>query len=64
MEYLSLNKTKDLRDIHKREVVQVILCSLLALAVFVSLKTLHIQNRSGAHPASYPMGTGSSFPGE
>jgi hypothetical protein len=23
----------------------------------------HVQNGSGAHPASYPMGTGGSFPG-
>jgi hypothetical protein len=23
----------------------------------------HVQTGSGAHPASYPMGTGSSFPG-
>jgi len=23
-----------------------------------------VQNNSGAHPASYPMGTGASFPGD
>jgi hypothetical protein len=24
----------------------------------------HVQNGSGAHPASYPVGTGGSFPGD
>jgi hypothetical protein len=29
-----------------------------------SLLYYHVQNGSGAHPASYPMGTRGSFPGD
>jgi hypothetical protein len=33
--------------------------------VVLKLWVVHcVQNGSGAHPASYPMGTGGSFPGE
>jgi hypothetical protein len=57
---LTDDETKNLRDEIKKEMGVLGLDSRLGVGKF----SLHhrVQNGSGAHPASYPMGTRGSFP--